>query len=193
MKFDAAKKMTLGVKRTLKEIESAFLKLLEKKSFDTIQVQEICELSMIPRATFYNYFDDKFDLLGWCFYCIEKMVYPNLDAVTDHSCNLDEITNNLLDLADKYRPILDAVIKKNPTDGGLYKEFSSYFIKSSFRSINSCTLKTQLRVPPKMAAKMYAYAFLTVFEWAYIDKNEAAREELLSYLHVLTNFEGLIE
>lgn len=193
MKFDTNKKMTLGAKRTLKEVTAAFLAILRKKSFDSIQVQEICEISMIPRATFYNYFDDKYDLLQYCFYCLEQMVYPNFDAVMDHCDDLEMIINNLLDIADKYRPVLDEIIKKNPTDAGLYKEFSSYFINTSMRSTYSCTLKPQLSVPPDMVAKMYAYAFLTVFEWAYIEKNEAPREELLRYINVLTDYRGLLK
>lgn len=191
MKYDTTKKATIGAKRTLTAIQNALIKLLEKKSFDTIQVQEICEESMIPRATFYNYFDDKFDLLYWCFSCLEKSVYPEIDTVMDHSINIDEIITNLFDLADQYRPVLDRILKTNPTDGGLYKEFSSYFLSGSMRIMKSCTLTPELKVPADMIAKMYAYAFLTVFEWAYIDKHKASREELLKYLHVLINFEGL--
>ncbi len=190
MKYDTTKKATIGAKRTLSAIQNALIKLLVKKSFDTIQVQEICEEGMIPRATFYNYFDDKYDLLYWCFSSLEKSVYPQIDTVMDHSLNIDEIITNLLDLADKYRPVLDRILKTNPKDGGLYKEFSSYFLNISIRIMKSCTMTPTLKIPVEMVAKMYAYAFLNVFEWAYVDKHEASREELLKYIHMMINFEG---
>lgn len=40
---------------------------MEKKTFDDITVKEICALAMVPHSTFYNYFEDKFDLLHTLF------------------------------------------------------------------------------------------------------------------------------
>jgi AcrR family transcriptional regulator len=191
MKYDTTKKATIGAKRTFTVIYSALIKLLEKKDFDTLQVQEICEESMIPRATFYNYFDDKYDLLYWCFSCLEKSIYSKIDIVMDHSLDIDEIITNILDLADEYHLTLDRILKTNPKDGGLYKEFSSYFINASMRLMKSCTLTPELKVPAEMIAKMHAYAFLTVFEWAYIDKHDVPKSELFRYIHTLIHSDGL--
>lgn len=51
------------VLRTRKLITQAFIKLSKSKSFSDISVKDITEEAMINRATFYNHFLDKYDLL----------------------------------------------------------------------------------------------------------------------------------
>ena len=74
MKYDLTKKLTIGASRTLYSLQQAMFSLLCEKSFEEIAVGELCEKAMLPRATFYNYFDDKYDqrsdgelhrLFGW--------------------------------------------------------------------------------------------------------------------------------
>ena len=52
----------LRVKRTKKLITQAFFGLLRKKKFEKISIQEIADLAMINRATFYAHYADKQDL-----------------------------------------------------------------------------------------------------------------------------------
>lgn len=56
------------------------LELLSQKSFEHISVNEICDISNFPRATFYNYFDDKYDLVDYCWYTLAKEI--QVDKVT---------------------------------------------------------------------------------------------------------------
>lgn len=49
--------------RTQEAIVDAFLKLSHKKDFSQITVKDITETARINRATFYNHYLDKFDLL----------------------------------------------------------------------------------------------------------------------------------
>jgi len=51
------------ITRTRKLISDAFIKLSQSKSFSDISVKDITEEAMINRATFYNHFLDKYDLL----------------------------------------------------------------------------------------------------------------------------------
>ncbi|WP_423188709.1 TetR family transcriptional regulator [Alkalibacterium sp. f15] len=51
------------VLRTHKLITDAFIILSQSKSFSDISVKDITEEAMINRATFYNHFLDKYDLL----------------------------------------------------------------------------------------------------------------------------------
>ncbi|MBQ1407747.1 MAG: TetR/AcrR family transcriptional regulator C-terminal domain-containing protein [Eubacterium sp.] len=45
------------------KIKNCLKQLLKNKSFDRITVTEICDLSKVSRRTFYNHFDDMYDLL----------------------------------------------------------------------------------------------------------------------------------
>ena len=52
----------LRVINTKKNIEESFLRLLEKKSFSEITVQNILDEALINRSTFYKHYSDKYDL-----------------------------------------------------------------------------------------------------------------------------------
>ena len=45
------------------ELGEALIRLLQKKPFDKVSVKDICEEAGVNRTTFYNYFDDKDQLL----------------------------------------------------------------------------------------------------------------------------------
>jgi AcrR family transcriptional regulator len=49
--------------KTKRTIEAAFIKLLQKKDFDSITIKNICETSLTSRSTFYSHYVDKYDLL----------------------------------------------------------------------------------------------------------------------------------
>ncbi|GAA0351555.1 TetR family transcriptional regulator [Bacillus horti] len=51
------------VKRTRKYIQKAFTDLLAEKDFEDISIQDIMERAELNRATFYNHFQDKYELL----------------------------------------------------------------------------------------------------------------------------------
>src|SRR5580765_5151767 len=51
------------IRRTRQLMQQALEKLLEKKEFDEISVQDIADGATINRATFYDHYADKFSLL----------------------------------------------------------------------------------------------------------------------------------
>ena len=51
------------IRRTRQLMQRALAKLLEKKEFDQISVQDIADEATINRATFYDHYADKFSLL----------------------------------------------------------------------------------------------------------------------------------
>ncbi|RPA58660.1 TetR/AcrR family transcriptional regulator [Aerococcus agrisoli] len=57
------KNMDIRAIRTRKQIMTALMDLLKKKNFESIRVADITAEAMINRATFYNYFTDKYQLL----------------------------------------------------------------------------------------------------------------------------------
>ena len=57
------RKQSRRVVKTKKEIETAYLELLEQKPQGKITVKEVCERAMVNRTTFYKYYEDA-DFLG---------------------------------------------------------------------------------------------------------------------------------
>ena len=58
-------KEDLRVKRTRKLLCMSLMDLMQTSSFDKLSVNDICEKAMVHRATFYNHFNDKSDLLNY--------------------------------------------------------------------------------------------------------------------------------
>ena len=85
MRYNLEKRNRFAM-RTLDAFSSTMFDLLETKSFETIMVSELCSLSNYPRATFYNYFEDKYDLLEYCWDILKSKVrlYDFKDLETDH-------------------------------------------------------------------------------------------------------------
>lgn len=57
---------TISKKRTYMLLQSRLLELLADTPFEKLTMTEICNAAMIPRSTFYRYFEDKYDLLRFC-------------------------------------------------------------------------------------------------------------------------------
>ncbi|MEM7029325.1 MAG: TetR/AcrR family transcriptional regulator [Chloroflexota bacterium] len=58
-------KVDLRVKRTRHFLIQAFEALLEEKGLQALTVRDITERAMVNRSTFYDHFDDKYDLFGY--------------------------------------------------------------------------------------------------------------------------------
>ncbi len=54
--------MDLRVIKTRKNIKDAFFKLRSKYSLEKIRVTELCEIAVINKTTFYNHYQDIYDL-----------------------------------------------------------------------------------------------------------------------------------
>ena len=56
-------KEDLRILKTRASIYRGLIQLMKNKSFDSIKVSEICSAAMINRSTFYDHFNDKFELI----------------------------------------------------------------------------------------------------------------------------------
>ena len=58
----------ISTRRTYLLLSQCLFRLLEEVPFEKISLTHLCDRSMVPRSTFYRYFEDKYDLL---FYCLQ--------------------------------------------------------------------------------------------------------------------------
>ena len=56
------RKEDLRVKKTKINLYNGLLKLMEEKSFEEIKVTDICNKALVNRSTFYDHFNDKYEL-----------------------------------------------------------------------------------------------------------------------------------
>ena len=76
----------------------ALRQLMCQKLFEKITIKQICDRAGVIRATFYNYFDDKYD-------CLNTIVYLDLAQVLDEMdrCPAEELLTRTFTVIEKNR------------------------------------------------------------------------------------------
>ena len=109
-------------------IINTFLKLLHQKPFEKITVQNILEGAKINRATFYNHYEDKYQLLDSIqkLY-LDEMVYLADQIMSDESIDLDVIDEIMAHYFDEKRDILRTLLKIRTSYGDVVKSWCEFF------------------------------------------------------------------
>lgn len=185
MKLDFRAEMTTSQKRTTKIIVSTFFLLLTKKNFDDISVQEICRASLIPRSTFYNYFDDKYDLFRWAFKRTVYGYYPEMDIKMNHYDNIDKCADLVCDFMDDYRALLLKVAKHNPHNGTLFQLATEVATEMGKILAENCTRDKNFDFPYEVLFNNYITGFLEMFNQTFYEKKNYSRDQIRTYMRTL--------
>ena len=99
--------------------------LMVRSLFEKITIKQICDRAGVIRATFYNYFDDKYD-------CLNAIVKLDLGTVTEEE-NIEQVIRNVLTTIEKNR--------------AFYKAAYRVTGQNSFEDMVRGNLAASLRVP----------------------------------------------
>lgn len=182
MKLDFRAKLTTSQKRTTTMVVNAFFMLLTKKNFDDITVREVCALSMIPHSTFYNYFEDKYDIVRWKFYSLIYQYYPEMDTVMNHYDNIERSGDLLYDFLEEYRPILVKVAKKNPQNGTLHQTIKECMFEIGAIIAKNCTRDKNFDIPYEIIFNNYINGFLEMFNQTFYNGKTYSREQVRTFM-----------
>lgn len=188
MKIDLTKHLTLGARRTLKAFRIAMFELLSEKEFDKITVNDICEKSEYPRATFYNYFDDKLDLLKYLWSHIAKDILDRLPNNQRNETNLIKIFNSLLSFFHDNPALLANIKKSDGANSHLWHNLSGYLKHEANQILyDSCTTSKEQNVPSELLARFYSDLIIGMLEWCLFENptidEKTADNYLINLLH----------
>ena len=188
MKYDLTRPSTRGARRTLEAFRCALLGALEEQPFESITVNALCERADYPRATFYNYFDDKYDLLGYLWHCLAEEAGIGEAAQIPPEDTLRVYFNRLYDIAEANEDAIRAFARLNQPEGYLMSSFRIQIGRIVRSFFDRCTPEEQAAhhpVPAKLVSEQTANTVLLVLEWRFLRGNDCTREEALSYLEYL--------
>lgn len=185
MKYDLTKKSTKGAQRTLRAFSDAMYKLLAEKSYDDISINEICKISNFPRATFYNYFEDKKDLLNYCWLLFkEESNIEQYHDVADEDLQ-EYVLGQIFEAMDQHRELLTQLAKHNANNSSIMSSIYEYF-KNEAITILKQHLKNQTsKVPLELVAKHYSNTILLVLKWIFIENHPLSKREAMEYVDEL--------
>lgn len=187
MKYDFSKKLTIGASRTLYSLQQAMLSYLSEKSFEEISVGELCEKAMLPRATFYNYFDDKYDLLEYCFMTVREQLDSGCQGEGTCAGRMNALMENCFQFLDRNRDTVEKILKNNQPNQYLINQIR-FYLMSCMSEVFKCNPDShRFQVPQEMAANLYSQAILIILEWKYLDKKECSELQAKEYLQKMVS------
>lgn len=187
MKYDLNKKQSLGAKRTLDTFSKTLFLLLTKKAFEKINVNEICSTASIPRATFYNYFEDKYDLMNYCWYTLTLEIHlEDYKEITPEN-RIHIFFDRMCDLLIKHQPLIQEIIKNNPENSWLLYHFRSYFYEIALNLFHEYPNASAYNIPAEIMANHYCNTILLIFEWSFFHNKNITKKEAHKYLQALLN------
>lgn len=186
MKYDLSKKLTNGAQRTLEAFSTTMLQLIAKKNFDEITVNELCQISKYPRATFYNYFYDKFDLLDYVWFLVVDNISLDKTPHLTLEKSLYYYFDNLYSLLMNEKTFIEQVLQKNSYNETLVQSFIAY-LKQSLRVVlyadaANDQLKKHNQIPDELLADHFLNSAMLVLDWMFLRKNELSKEKAQQYL-----------
>ncbi len=189
MKYDSSKPITRGAMRTLDAFRGAILLLLSEKSFEEITVREMCEQARYPRATFYNYFDDKYDLLNDCWLSLAEKIGLSEYHHAPENEMLYLFFDRIYAFTKQNRERISRVLSHNPEVGYMFSSFRSFLNSQMRRIFKDCPDAMQKDIPNELLADHYSNTLFLVWQWAAVKDHSCDKEQAIRYLQRLLSIQ----
>lgn len=187
------KKIDLRVIKTKANIKNSFVKLLKDKSLQEITVQNILDEALINRATFYNYYHDKFevaeqlsvDFLKEFTLFVEKRFNADSNEKSSY-----KIIYELYDFVYENRDLVIVLLKIETEQIHLYKD-----MEQVLKVICLSHLKHTIILPDESYwdyfSTLYSAFVLTTIRWALNLNTRINVQELFEVIINFINFDIL--
>lgn len=172
----------LRVKKTYLFLKNALFELLAKKSFDEIKVNDICNVAMVHRTTFYSHFSDKYDLLEFCVKDVEQELSEKITH-NPYSNTKEFYTNlimSLLDYIGDNKKFFQCILKKNSDSSivSIFKNACVSYITEMLEKEEDAGINHT--VSCEVIAEFYAGAVIATIVWWLKTKSTLSETELCS-------------
>lgn len=185
MKYDRDTAQNRFAQRTLNDFSGALFSLLERKRFEDIRASEVCESCNYPRATFYNYFRDIYDLLDYCWQTVSREVYPKELFLLPEHLRTQALFARLYDVLDAERARIDRILRHNPPDGVMVESLRRFLRADITQRMLACPCAAQYPVPFELIAAHYANTIQLVLEWCFLRKAPLSKAQAQQYIAFL--------
>lgn len=187
------KKTDLRILKTHKALTTTFLQLLEEKRFEDITVNELCDLAMIRRATFYKHFADKNEFFIFVLkgieaqFCAENtLAAPGEIKPKSFYIGVLRRTISFISENDK---LIRSILQSNMTPSllDILSQQISLDLKLEFKEDER--QGAVLPAHPEMMAHFYTGALMQTLKWWITQENRISEDDLIEQLlHILDAF-----
>ena len=168
--------------RTRKHLAQAMLKLLQSHSLEDINIVEICDKAQVHRTTFYNHFNDKYELFYYLFDEIKNEVFDKAIEAHPDSNSTEmylQIAKNTLDFIDDNRQVFIQILQHNKEEIviGVFHESLERAIKFLLKQSGQ-----PLGLPMEILASFYTGGFSSLALLWLNNTNKYSKEEFLIFV-----------
>ena len=182
------KKEDLRIRKTKANLYKGLISMLEEKSFEEIKVTDICQIALVNRSTFYDHFNDKYELLTSLIDDIKKEVKENLKVekeVTSVKEYCLELIKELMEYLDKNLDLYSkiSILKKN-NNSVAYDIVVDAAQANFMETINEKFINTS-KIPTELIVMFYISGVMKVSSEAIKDSQKFNIEKIIEYLDLL--------
>ena len=163
----------------------------EKPALTLAAVNDICNLAMVHRTTFYSHFSDKYELLDYCINDIENELTKNFEPKKYSTAKefYSDLFNHLLNYLGENKLFFKNMLNNNYT-AGIITVFHNSVIKSITELIEKeNNAGKYFDVPTKIMAEFYAGAVTSIITWWLKSNSKISETALCNYIITLI-FDG---
>lgn len=176
--------MDQRIVKTNNALSEALFHLMETKLIENITVNEVCKKANVRRATFYQHFNDKYDLFAFMAYRtrVEFFSYK-MENITDITFFIQTLAGRCFHVFDKYRKL----VKNNAIST------SFLLLENIFTAELSEAIKekiTQLKTLSLIAGNIdfltnaYAGCLVQIIKWWFKDDTKETDKEIIDQLGI---------
>lgn len=150
----------IRVIKTRKALAETLLALLERKSFQKITVNDICQNATVSRSTFYLHFEDKYQLLQYCLRSEQERLGPAMKE-GDPREFLRQVLEQVKEREKTYRNLFQADVNQE-----LIRMFRGGFHSFFHDALEECERQgAELPGPVRSVAAFYASGLTGMMMW----------------------------
>lgn len=164
--------------RTKELLALSFLELARTKSIDKITIHDITSNVEFSAATFYNHFQDKYDLLTWMYKQQAKTFFDRLES----GASWKDILSNGVDEFLQYKDFaLNAYHHTNGADSFLrnVQKINGDYLKEYLSRKAGYSLGHRINA----LIEVYCYGYVEYFFYWLVGRHKATKEELVDILY----------
>ena len=185
MKINLSDKTSRFVKRTLTDFSEKMIIMLENMPLEGISVRKICDICNYPRSTFYNYFDDIYDLMDYCWIAIMKDMDIEKYLNVQEEQNTEQIFLLLYEYLDQYRLQIHRILLKNSLDGRCMASLHVFMKKQIGKIISTCLGTKDFPVREDVMVDYYAATIEMLLGKCFFAREHLSKEEALQAVRFL--------
>ena len=180
MKIKLSGKTSRFAKRTLADFSEKMIAMLADMPLEGISVQKICDVCNYPRSTFYNYFEDIYDLMDYCWIAIMKDMDIEKYLNVQGEQNTEQIFSLLYEYLDQYRLQIHRILLKNGLEGRRMASLRAFMKKQIGQIISMCPGTKDFPVREDVMVDYYAVTIEMLLEMLFYKEAAKQRRSITS-------------